>query len=551
MRVLVSPDKFKGTLTAGQAASAIRSGWTRARPEDTVETVPLADGGEGTLDALIEALGGERRRAVVNGPLGDPVEAEFGIAEAPAGILGVVEMARASGLDLLAPSRRAPTRTTTRGTGELILHACRAGARRVLVCIGGSATNDGGAGMAQALGVRLLDQRGGDLEPGGAALLHLARIDLRPLDPAVAGVDFVVASDVDNPLLGPNGASAVYGPQKGAAAEDVALLDEALGHFAAVVHRDLGIDLRDVPGSGAAGGLGAGLMAFLGAHLRPGVEVVMEAVRYRDRMEDTDVVVTGEGSFDEQSLRGKVPDGVLRTAEEFRVPVLILAGRQDASAPDGAVVASLADRFGERAALERPRELLSKLAFEVASQWAPTLRGTRAVPASSPLDRTVTTPRDGKARSVARFADAASSLGLRAVVRRFPEETRTADDAARAIGCAVGQIVKSLVFMAGHTPFLALTSGANRADLERLARLMGVENVRRASPEEARQATGFAIGGTPPLGHPQPIRVLVDRDLLDWDEVWAAAGAPDAVFPIEPRELLRVSGGEVADFAAR
>ena len=258
VRVLVAPDKFKGTLTAPQAAEAIARGWARADPSARVEKAPMADGGEGTLDALVAALGGERRRLRVSGPLGDPVEAEFAVVSAPEGSTGVVEMARASGLDLISPGRRDPLRTTTRGTGELILAVCRAGVRRVLVCVGGSATNDAGAGMAQALGIRLLDESGRDLQPGGAALAALARIDLSELDPVVEASTFVVATDVDNPLVGPEGASAVYGPQKGASAEDVALLDRALGHFAAVVYRDLGLDVRGTKGAGAAGGLGAG-----------------------------------------------------------------------------------------------------------------------------------------------------------------------------------------------------------------------------------------------------------------------------------------------------
>ena len=260
MRVLVAPDKFKGTLTAEEAAEAIARGWERGDPTAEIETVPMADGGEGTLDALIAALGGERLTQEVSGPLGDPVGAEFAVVPTETGPLGVVEMARASGLALISPARRDPRRTTTRGTGELILAACRAGVERVLVCIGGSATNDGGAGMAQAVGVRLLDSRGVDLGPGGAALLELATIDMTTLDPSVRAASFVVATDVDNPLVGPHGASAVYGPQKGATQEDVALLDTALGHLAAVIHHDLGLDIRIVPGGGAAGGLGGGLM---------------------------------------------------------------------------------------------------------------------------------------------------------------------------------------------------------------------------------------------------------------------------------------------------
>jgi glycerate kinase len=368
VRVLVAPDKFKGTMTAAEAARAIAAGWRRTDPDAQVEEVPLADGGEGTLNALVAALGGERHRERVSGPLGQLVQAEFAVVESLDGPLGVVEMARASGLQLLAPDRRDPKRATTSGTGELIRAACRLGARRVLVCIGGSATNDGGAGMAQALGVRLLDAEGRDVPPGGAALLGLARIDMTDMDPDVKRTEFIVATDVDNPLAGPSGASAVYGPQKGASPEDVVLLDRALRHFAAVIHRDLGLDVRDIPGAGAAGGLGAGLIAFLGAKLRPGVEVVMEAVRLQERLEHADVAVTGEGSFDEQSLRGKAPEGVLRTARDLGIPAVVLAGRASVEV-EGVHVFSLVERFGEEAGMSRAPELLRELAAEVAQSF--------------------------------------------------------------------------------------------------------------------------------------------------------------------------------------
>jgi glycerate kinase len=365
VRVLVAPDKFKDTLTAAEAAAAIAAGWKRADSSAAVTTVPLADGGEGTLDTLVAALGGDRHDATVSGPLGDRVRAQFAIVTTGEGPTGVVEMAAASGLALIPTWRRDPKRTTTRGTGELILAAAKAGARRILVCIGGSATNDGGAGMAQALRVTLLDAEGRDLKPGGAALIDLARIDMSALDPAVSRADVLVATDVDNPLTGPRGASAVFGPQKGATEEDVVLLDHALGHLAAVIHRDLGIDVRRLPGAGAAGGLGAGLVAFLGAKLRPGVDIVMEAVGLPERLEAADLVITGEGAFDEQSLHGKVPAGVLRAAQEFRVPVVILCGQRTADAP-GAAISSLAERFGLREALARPGVLLEELSYELA-----------------------------------------------------------------------------------------------------------------------------------------------------------------------------------------
>ncbi len=366
MRVLIAPDKFRGTLTAPQAARAVGAGWRRARPDDEVVEVPMADGGEGTLDAMVKALGGERRRASVQGPLGDPVDAEYGIVLGPSGVTAVVEMARASGLDLIGEARRDPKRTTTRGTGELIRAALGAGPAEVIVCIGGSATNDGGAGLAQALGVRLLDKAGREIGPGGAALLHVERIDLSGLGPDVRRTRFLVACDVDNPLTGPQGASVVFGPQKGATAADVLLLDRALGHLAAVIFRDLGLDVRDLPGGGAAGGLGAGMVAFLGAHLRPGVELVMDAVGFRRRLGAADLVVTGEGTLDEQSLRGKVPAGVIEAARVARVPSIVLCGRAEAR-PPGVLVFDLVGRFGQDRAMRDARAALEDLAEEVAA----------------------------------------------------------------------------------------------------------------------------------------------------------------------------------------
>jgi glycerate kinase len=292
----------------------------------------MADGGEGTLEALVAALGGERRPATVTGPLGSPVEAAFGLVPGSAGPVGVVEMALASGLALIQEDRRDPRVTTTRGTGELILEACRAGARSVIVCIGGSGTNDGGAGMAQALGFRLLDAGDRDLPPGGAALASLERIDASGRARELDGVAFVVAIDVDNPLTGPSGASAVYGPQKGLRAGDVPVLDAALSRLAEVVRRDLGVDAAARPGAGAAGGVGFGMMAFLGAAVRPGIDVVMEATRFEERIEGAGAVVTGEGKFDHQSFRGKTVGAVLETAANHGVPAAIVAGRAETDA---------------------------------------------------------------------------------------------------------------------------------------------------------------------------------------------------------------------------
>jgi glycerate 2-kinase len=368
MRVVVAPDKFKGTLSARQAAEAIAAGWRRGDPSAQIDPAPVADGGEGTLETLVGALGGRIERARVTGPLGDPLDAEFGLAEATTGMTAVVEMGRASGLHLVAESRRDPARATTRGTGELILAAARHGPTRIIVCIGGSATNDAGAGMAQALGVRLFDEEGADLPPGGVALRRLTRVDVTGLDRDVRDLPVIVASDVDNPLTGPHGASAVYGPQKGASSDQVAELDEALGHFAAVVHRDLGIDIRDLPGAGAAGGLGAGLIAFLGARLRRGFDVVSEVLDLPHRLEAADVVVTGEGRFDRQTERGKAPLGVLRMATESGCRTVLIAGQvEEGAVPPAELVYSLASRAGLENAMGRTRETLEQAATEAAS----------------------------------------------------------------------------------------------------------------------------------------------------------------------------------------
>ena len=374
MRVLVCPDKFRGTLSAREAGDAIARGWLRARPEDEVEVVPLADGGEGTLDALVPAHDPDATRATrrVRGPLGDLVAAAFGMR----GRTAVIEMARASGLDLVPVGRRDPLRTTTRGTGELMAAALDAGARRLLVCLGGSASNDGGAGMAAALGGRFFDAEGAPIADGGGALATLARLDVGPVLDRLRRVEVVGVTDVDNPLCGPSGASAVFGPQKGASPEDVVMLDRALAHLAAVAQRDLGADRSHEPGAGAAGGLGFGLLAFTGARLRRGVEVVMEAVGFRDRLASASFVITGEGSFDAGSLRGKVPAGVLEACELVGVPAAIVCGVASAAAP-GTVVRSLVELVGPDAAMTDPRSSLEQLAGALAIDPAvvPSARG--------------------------------------------------------------------------------------------------------------------------------------------------------------------------------
>jgi len=370
MRVLVCPDKFRGTLTARQVADAIARGWRRARPSDELVLEPLADGGEGTLDALVPdadpSIPGFRRiERSVTGPDGDPLDAQAGVR----GRTGVVEMARASGLQLLTQARRDPCRTTTHGTGDLMRALLDQDVDRLLVGLGGSATNDGGTGMARALGIRFLDAEGEAIREGGAALLNLARIDARGIDPRLATVDCVGLTDVDNPLCGPTGASATYGPQKGASPEDVWDLDRALGHLAAVAYRDLGLDLQHEPGAGAAGGLGFGLLAFCGASLRPGVDVVMEAVGFDDQIRGADLVVTGEGTFDEQSLHGKVPTGVMRAAELERITVAVVCGSAQVH-PQGVLVRSLVDRVGPERAVDDARRSVELVAEELAHDVA-------------------------------------------------------------------------------------------------------------------------------------------------------------------------------------
>jgi glycerate kinase len=329
MRVVIAPDKFKGTLTADEAARAIEAGFRRARPDVQVVRLPVADGGDGTLAAVL-AGGAERVEARVTGPTGEPVDAAFALTGDDGAL---VEMAEASGLRRLPGGRFAPRDATTYGTGELIRAALDRGVQRLVLGIGGSATTDGGTGMASALGARFLDAGGNELPPGGAALLRLARIDIADLDPRIAKTEVTVACDVDNPLVGPHGAATVYGPQKGAAGDDVLLLDSALRRYARVVAGDLGIEVEEVPGAGAAGGLGAGAIAFLGATLRPGIELVLDAVGFDEAVASADLVVTGEGSLDAQSLRGKAPHGVAKAATAHGVPVVALAGQVSVPEP--------------------------------------------------------------------------------------------------------------------------------------------------------------------------------------------------------------------------
>ena len=325
--IAIAPDSFKGAISAIGAALAIGDGLLESFPAAKLRLIPMADGGEGTVDAWAASAGARRIKATVQDPLGRPVKAEY--AYDPVSCTAVIEMAAASGLPLLASDERNPLVTSTYGTGELVRDALNRGARHVILGIGGSATNDGGTGMAAALGVRFLDAKGRELPPGGAALARLASIDMSGLDPRVAKTRFEAACDVTNPLCGALGASAIYGPQKGASKKDVKALDAALLHFAEVAKATKGISRRSDPkaaGAGAAGGLGFGLMAFCGAKLRSGVKIIAESVKLRERLEGCDLVITGEGRLDAQTVNGKTPAGVAKVAKQVGVPCIAICG---------------------------------------------------------------------------------------------------------------------------------------------------------------------------------------------------------------------------------
>ncbi|MBS9403872.1 glycerate kinase [Halomonas sp. TRM85114] len=370
MKILICPDSFKDALAAADAARAIACGIGRVAGDITTLECPLADGGEGSLDALLAATGAERRHAAVHDALGRPAHADWGWHAASR--TAYVELAEASGLQALTPDERTALHSTTCGVGELIRHALDAGAERLLLTLGGSATNDGGAGMLAALGARLLDAEGRELPAGGAALKDLAELDLDGLDPRLAGLAVETAVDVDNPLLGERGASAVFGPQKGATPDDVTALDAALARFADVAATALGTDHRELAGAGAAGGMGFAARAFLNAELRPGIELVMAQAGFGALLDGADLVITGEGQLDGQSMAGKTPVGVAREAKRHGVPVVVLAGRLAPgwqAAFDEGVSAAFALADGPMAldeALERCAELLADRAESLA-----------------------------------------------------------------------------------------------------------------------------------------------------------------------------------------
>jgi glycerate kinase len=323
MKIVVAPDSFKGSLTAVEVSDAIAQGVREIFPEAEIAKIPMADGGDGTVQCLVNATGGKILREKVTGPLGDEVWASYGILGDKK--TAVIEMAEASGLTLVPKNKRNPLITTTYGTGQLIKAALDQGCRKMIIGIGGSATNDGGAGMVQALGVKLLDREGKEIGFGGGELKKVFRIDTKYLDNRLSETKVLIASDVSNSLCGPKGAARIYGPQKGATPEVVEELDESLAYFAEIIKRDLHKDIKDIPGAGAAGGLGASLIAFLDAELRPGIEIIIEIVKLEQAIKETDLVITGEGKIDSQTIYGKTPIGVAKIAKKYNVPVIAVA----------------------------------------------------------------------------------------------------------------------------------------------------------------------------------------------------------------------------------
>ncbi|SHH90653.1 glycerate kinase family protein [Desulfosporosinus lacus] len=324
MRIVIAPDSFKGCLNALGVAQAMRKGVQRVYPESIVEMIPMADGGEGTVEAMLSSVPGVEVKVNTTDPLGRPIEATYGLIDN--GLTAIIEMAAASGLTLLSNEEKRPRITSTYGTGLLIQDALERGVNKILLGIGGSATNDGGAGLAVALGVKLLDSQGKQLPPGGAALASLSSIDMSEINPQLSKVKIEVACDVQNPLCGPEGASAVYGPQKGASPEDVKVLDAALNTLGERLSAVTGTKLLELAGGGAAGGLGAGAVGFLGAQLRAGSQIILEVSNADEKIKCADLVLTGEGRTDFQTAYGKVPVGVAALAKKHNVPVLVISG---------------------------------------------------------------------------------------------------------------------------------------------------------------------------------------------------------------------------------
>ena len=324
MKIIIAPDSYKGSLSAKAVAECIERGIKKIYKKAHIVKIPMADGGEGTVQSLVDGTNGKIIKLKVKGPLLREVDAFYGILGD--GKTAIIEMAAASGLPLISNEERNPLKTTTYGTGQLIKSALDMGCRKIIIGIGGSSTNDGGTGMLSALGVKFLDQRGNDIGLGGESLANLYTVDVRDMDPRIKESIIIAACDVDNPLCGLNGAAHIFGPQKGADEKMIEILDENLSNFSEVIKRDLGIEIKDIPGSGAAGGLGGGLLAFFNAKLKRGIDIVIETTNLQENIKDADLVITGEGMIDYQTAFGKTPFGVAKVAQKYNVPVIAIAG---------------------------------------------------------------------------------------------------------------------------------------------------------------------------------------------------------------------------------
>lgn len=324
LRIVIAPDSFKGSLKTSEVAEAMDKGVKMTFPEAKTILLPIADGGEGTVEAILRGRGGEKIEVDVTGPLGSKVKGYYGIL--PDGKTVVIEMAAASGITLVPENLRNPFHTTTYGTGELIKSAIEKGIKRIIIGIGGSATNDGGAGMAQALGIKLLDKAGNQLPYGGKHLINLKKIDMSGCHPGIKDIEIIAACDVENPLCGPEGASAIYGPQKGASKEMIVELDAALANMAEIIKKDLDKDVANIPGAGAAGGLGAGLIGLLGAKLQPGFAIIAELLELERYIKEANLIISGEGFIDKSTLYGKVLVGIGNIAQRYSVPVVAIGG---------------------------------------------------------------------------------------------------------------------------------------------------------------------------------------------------------------------------------
>jgi len=375
MKIVIAPDSFKESLTAKQVCTAIETGFKRVFPDATYYSIPVSDGGEGTVQSLVDATQGKIVELTVTGPLGTPVQTFYGLL-GDNSQTAAIEMAAASGLHHVPAELRDPKKTSSYGTGELIKAALDQGVKKIIIGLGGSATNDGGIGMLSALGIAFTDANNNKIETNGAGLQQIKNINIDALDPRLKECEIMVACDVDNPLCGELGASKVFSPQKGATNEDIEYLDKSLKHYGECIKQQFNIDVLNQAGAGAAGGMGAALLAFTGAQLKPGIELVLEAVQFKQYMKDTDLVLTGEGKIDEQTIYGKTPMGVARIAKQFDIPVIGIAGslgKNHQAVYDcgiDAVFAAIPGAISLQQAFAEANDNIENLAENIAQVWS-------------------------------------------------------------------------------------------------------------------------------------------------------------------------------------